>query len=113
MLFLFNYTEESLNNLKKSQLVELFLHLQSYTTESINKLNGEIQRINGGIQKINETFSKYEADIAITKNANTLLSNQLIEAERQCWANVQYSRRECIEIMGIPSSVEKENLENK
>ena len=64
----FNHTEESLNNLKKNQLVELFLHLQSYTTETISKLTGEIQ-------KINETFSKHEADNAITKSANTLLSN--------------------------------------
>ena len=71
----FNPTEESLNNLKKNQLVELFLHLQSYTTETISKLTGEIQKINGGIQKINETFSKHEADNAITKSANTLLSN--------------------------------------
>ena len=94
-------------------MVELFLHLQSYTTETINKLTGEIQKINREIQKINGTFSKYEADIAITKNAHTLLSKQLIETERQCWANTQYSHRECIEIVGIPSSVEKENLESK
>ena len=74
----FNYTEECLDNLKENQLVELFLHLQSYTVETINKLTGEIQKINGKIQKINETFSIYEADITITKTANTLLSNQLI-----------------------------------
>ena len=48
----FNYTEGSLNNLKMNQLVELFLHLQSYTTtETISKVTGEIQ-------KINQTFSK-------------------------------------------------------
>ena len=47
--------------------MELFLHLQSYTTETINKRTG-------GIQKINETFSKYEANTAIIKNAKTLLS---------------------------------------
>ena len=77
----FNYTKESLNNIKKNQLVELVLHLQSYTTETINKLTGAIQKINGEIQEINETFSKYEADITITKNVNTLLSNQLNETE--------------------------------
>ena len=38
----FNYTEESLDNLNKNQLVELFLDLQSYATETINKLTGEI-----------------------------------------------------------------------
>ena len=25
--------------------------------------------------------------------------------ERQCWANAQYSKRECLEIVGIPSLV--------
>ena len=97
----FNQTEESLNNLKKNQLVELILHLQRYTTETINKLAREIQKMNGEIQKINETFSKYEANIAITKNENTFLSNQLNETERQCWTNAQYSRKECVEIVGI------------
>ena len=87
-------------------MVELFLHLQSYTTETINKRTGEIQ-------KINETFSKYEANIAITKNAKALFSTQLNEIERQCWAKAQYSRRECIEIEVTLSSVEKGNLESK
>ena len=108
----FNYTEESLNNLKKNQSVKLFLYLQSYMTETINKLTGEIQRINRKIQNINRTFSKYEANIAITKNTNTILSNQLNETKRQCWGNAQYSRRECIQIVGIPSSVQKEILES-
>ena len=109
----FNYTKESLNNIKKNQLVELVLHLQSYTTKTINKLTGAIQKINGEIQKINENFSKYEADITITKNVNMLLSNQLNETGKQCWANAQYSCRECIEIVGIPSTADKENLKSK
>ena len=33
--------------------------------------------------------------------------------ERQCWANVQYSRRECFEVAGIPRDVSNENLESK
>ena len=31
--------------------------------------------------------------------------------ERQCWAKAQYSRRECLEITGIPSSVSDKDLE--
>ena len=31
--------------------------------------------------------------------------------ERQCWANAQYSRRECLEIIGIPSSESGKDLE--
>ena len=102
----FNHTEESLKNMLKPQLIELVLHLQKHTTETINKLTDEIH-------KINETFSKLEADINITKNVNTVLSEQLIETERQCWVNAQYLRKECVEIVGILSTVKNEELENK
>ena len=33
--------------------------------------------------------------------------------ERQCWSNAQYSRRECIEVVGIPGSVNNNELEVK
>ena len=33
--------------------------------------------------------------------------------ERQCWANAQYSRRECLEVVGIPRGVEQKDLESK
>ena len=31
--------------------------------------------------------------------------------ERQCWANAQYSRRECVEIVGTPTSIPDNELE--
>ena len=33
--------------------------------------------------------------------------------ERQCWANEQYSRRECLEISGVIESVTINDLEGK
>ena len=33
--------------------------------------------------------------------------------ERQCWANTQYSRRECVEVAGVPQSVPASDLEKK
>ena len=33
--------------------------------------------------------------------------------ERQCWANAQYSRRECLQVACIPRDVSNENLESK
>ena len=33
--------------------------------------------------------------------------------ERQCWANAQYWRRECLEVAGIPRQVDDKNLETK
>ena len=33
--------------------------------------------------------------------------------ERQYWANARYSRRECLEVAGIPRQVDDKNLEKK
>ena len=35
----------------------------------------------------------------------------MIRLEQKCWENKQYSRRECIEISGIPQSIEQIDLE--
>ena len=44
-------------------------------------------------------MKKVEADVAIVKNVNEKLVNQLIETERQWWTNDQYSRHKCLEIV--------------
>ena len=33
--------------------------------------------------------------------------------ERQCWANALYSRRECLDVIGIPSEVDANVLKEK
>ena len=38
---------------------------------------------------------------------------KLVDIERQCWENAQYSRRECLEVAGIPASIPQQNLEEK
>ena len=47
----------------------------------------------------------------ISKNVSDLLSSRLVDIERQCWANTQYFRRECLDIVGIPNEVKEESLE--
>ena len=37
----------------------------------------------------------------------------LVTLERQCWANAQYLRRECLDIVGIPREVSGEVMEEK
>ena len=36
-----------------------------------------------------------------------------VQTERQCWANAQYSRRDAIEVIGIPSAIKDAALEHK
>ena len=49
----------------------------------------------------------------IAKNINNLYSQRVVDLERQCWAHAKYSRRECLEIVGIPRSVDENSLEEK
>ena len=67
----------------------------------------------GEIRKFNGNFVKLESEINIVKKVNKLLNKKVIDLERQCWENAQYSRRECLEVAGIPRDVSDENLESK
>ena len=65
------------------------------------------------IRKLNDNFSKLEAAVTVAKNISNLLSQRVVDLERQCWANAQYSRRKCLEVVGIPRSVDDNILEEK
>ena len=65
------------------------------------------------IRKLKDNFSKLEADVKIAKNIYNLLSQGEVDLDRQSWANAQYSRRECLEIVSIPRSVDGNSLEEK
>ena len=65
------------------------------------------------MRKLNESFFKLQAEVSVTKQVNTLLSSRLVSIERQRWLNVQYSRRECLDIVGILSEVEADVLKEK
>ena len=65
------------------------------------------------MRKLNESFSKLQAEVSVTKQVNTLLSSRLVSIERQRWLNVQYSRRACLDIVGILSEVEADVLKEK
>ena len=58
-------------------------------------------------------LSKLESELSVTKQVNSLLSSRFVKMERQCWAFAQYSRQECIDIIGIPSEVGADVLEEK
>ena len=100
------YTNESLQNINKKDLIPIILSLQNKLEEVNNNVLVEMC-------KLNESFSKLQTKVSMTKQVNALLSSRLVKIERQCWLNAQYSRRECLDIVGIPSRVEADALEKK
>ena len=64
------------------------------------------------MEDLSSSFRRLESDVQIVKTVNNNLIKQLENTERQCWANAQYSRRECVEVIGIPKTVESKDLEH-
>ena len=97
------YSEDVLRTLNKDGLIGIALNLQSKMQFSNAKVLKELKLLNG----------KLEIDVAITRNANSLLSSRLTDTERQCWSNAQYSRRQTLEIVGLPKSLSNDDAETK
>ena len=64
------------------------------------------------VSGLKSNFSKLKVDIQVSRDVNSKLSERLLTMERRCYANEQYSRRECLEILCIAASVAEKNLES-
>ena len=82
-----------------SMSVDAFTHY-----EKVSNLTEEVQ-------KLNTNFELLKCDFSATRIEINSLNERLTALERQCWANAEYSKRECLEITGIPSSVSDKDLE--
>ena len=98
------YTEETLDKRLKKGLISIVLPQQAEMGAANSKIMDQIP-------KSNENLEKFQSEVTVVKQVNSVLSERLVSMERQCWANAQYSRRECLELVGAPCSVSDENLE--
>ena len=62
------------------------------------------------MRKFNEPFSKLQSELSVAKRVNTELTKRIMTLEHQCRANAQYSRKECVEVVGIPHQVDDKHL---
>ena len=106
------HNEASLMKLNKEDLVRITLDYQGKFNSILDDLKKDISGLKSDLYGLKSDFSKLEADIQVTRNKNSKLSERLVTMER-CYANEQYSRRECLEISGIPASVADKDLESK
>ena len=100
------YTEETLDKLLKKDLISMVLSQQA-------KMDAANSQIMDQIRKLNEDFEKLQFELTVAKQVNSVLSERLVSMERQCWANAQYSRRECLRLVGVPRSISDGDLEEK
>ena len=77
------YTEGTLDKLSKKELIGITLSLQNKVEQYTNVNNDALEEI----RNFTDNFVKLESEI----NINTRLNKRVIDMERQCWANSQYS----------------------
>ena len=98
-----NYTKTELNKFNKEKLMELFLEAQDYTASLQEKIDSLTTKLDALTVRVD----------AQEKADSSPSSKQMENLERDSYAIQQYSRRECIEIAGIPTSIPNENVEAK
>ena len=101
-----NYTDYGLDKILKKDLI-------SKTSQQQRKIDQDNIGWLDEFRKLNNNFSKLEGDVKIAKNINNLLLQRVVDLERQCWAIAEYSRRECLEIVGILRSADDKSLDEK
>ena len=78
----------------------------------ISNLYNQISKLNDTISQLHSTNQKIRSElVAAVKNVNIKLEEQIISIEKNQAKSEQYSRRNKIELSGIPNDIPENNLE--
>ena len=101
--------EATLRKLDEEEIIKNALEYQSKFDSTLSRIND----IKMDLSELRKYYEKLESDIIVTKQVNTRLCDKMKFLERQCWANEQYSRRECLGISSVRESITNNDLEGK
>ena len=96
-------SEVALSKLTKYKMIALTLEYQAKFDNTLLNINKELRELRNDLKKIQSCLSQ--------KNVNSKLHKRAVVLARQCWGNSQYSRRECLEITGVPDRISNDDLE--
>ena len=85
----------------------------STLTAEVKELSNYLKKLEADVAIVKNVNSTLVKNVAIVKNVNFRLVEQLVQTEQQRWEYAQYSRRECLELIRIPTSVKDDALEQK
>ena len=93
-----------LENLSKDKLIDELMSIEDISPKLVN--------LTTRFDNFTRRFEILPFELAVSKNCNQLLSEQIIQLERNAVNNAQYHRRESIEINPVPASISNEELED-
>ena len=97
-------SEAALGKLTKDEVIALTLEYQAKFGNTSSNINKELSELRNDLKKI-------ESELSLSKHVNSKFHERVVALDRQFWGNNQYSRRECLEITGVPDSVSNVDLE--
>ena len=96
-------TRGQLENVSKEELIEKLI--------TVNDITSKISDLTNRFDDFLSRFEVVSSDLAITKNCNRLLTERVVQLERNAVTNAQYHRRESVEVNPVPPSISDEELE--
>ena len=106
------HTENTLKDLKKENLITLVLNLQNERDKLMEKFCERLDTLSNTVGNLSSKLDLVESSLVETKTVIDNLLNRITTLERSLHAQEQYSKRECLEIVGIPVSIDDKNLTN-
>ena len=105
-------SEAKLRELSKDEIINLLLDYQNKFDTTLTRMNTDLSDVTQDFSDLKQNHIKLESELSVARQVNNKLKEHIVSLERQCWSNSQYSRRECLEISGIPDKTDQKNLDD-
>lgn len=108
-----SFTKDHLEKLSKQQIIEISLKLQSDHHIKLDDLTNKVNSLMATVERLSTKNDKLLSTEKITQIVTDTLSKQLKFFETELHKQQQYSRRECLEIVGFPETIPDNKLEER
>ena len=95
-------TRSQLENLSKEEVIEELI--------TVNVISSKLSDLSNRFNDFLRRFEVVSSDLAIARNCNKLLTNRVVQLERNAVTNAQYHRWELVEVYPVPPSISHEEL---
>ena len=97
-------TRSQLENLSKEELIDELISVEDISS----KLSDLTSRFDDFLRR----YEILSSELTVSKNCNRLLSERIVQLERNAVNNAQYHRRESLEINPVPAAIGDDVLES-
>ena len=98
------WTISQLENLSKEELIEELI--------SVENISSKLSDLTSHFHDFLRRHEILSSELTVSKNCNHLLSERIVQLEKNAVNNAQYHRRESLEINPVPASIDDDVLES-